>query len=255
MTKRDNTTRFSNRVDDYVKYRPHYPTAIIPLLQDKYGITPDKHIVDIGAGTGISTSLFLDAGYRVTAVEPNKEMREKAVALLGKNPKLDMIDASAEDTRIASHSMDVIVAGQAFHWFNRMWAAKEFKRILKRGGKVVLMWNERLTRTTFEIAYDNLILTYGTDYVKVDHRNIDANKISDFFKTGSVSLEILPNWQYFDFEGLKGRLLSSSYMPTYDSPVYSEMIEELNQLFNKYQEAGKVRVNYETKIFVGMFDN
>ncbi|GAA4807346.1 class I SAM-dependent methyltransferase [Olivibacter ginsenosidimutans] len=255
MAAINNTTRFSDRVEDYVKYRPHYPKAIIPLLQEKYGLTSDKHIADVGAGTGISSSLFLDAGYRVTAIEPNKEMREKALALLGKNQKLDMIDGAAEHTTIVAHTIDVIVAGQAFHWFDREKAKIEFKRILRKGGKVVLLWNERLTASPFEEAYDRLIIKHGVDYVQVDHRNIDENKIRNFFEPGEVLLEILPNWQIFDFDGLKGRLLSSSYIPTYGSAGYPAMIADLKRLFDQYQQEGKIRINYETKLFIGAFQH
>jgi len=249
----DSTTRFSNRVEDYVKYRPRYPQAVIPLLQDKYGITPDKLVADIGAGTGISSALFLDAGYTVMAVEPNQEMRSKSQILLADSPRFKAINGTAEATGLAADSVDAIVVGQAFHWFDRIKAKEEFTRILKKEGKVILLWNERLTSTSFEVDYDNLILKHGRDYVQVDHRNIDEVKIQDFFTPGSVSTEMLANWQIFDFNGLKGRLLSSSYMPAYDEPGYEAMLNDLHLLFKQYERENKIRINYQTKLYVGTF--
>lgn len=249
----NSTTRFSDRVEDYVKYRPRYPQEVIGILQDKYGVTSTKLVADIGAGTGISSVLFLDAGYSVMAIEPNKEMRKKSQVLLADNPYFKAINGTAEETGIAADSVDIIVVGQAFHWFDRIKARAEFERILKEDGKVVLLWNERLKDTPFEIAYDNLILKHARDYVQVDHRNIDEAKILDFFKPGSVSTETLPNWQIFDFSGLKGRLLSSSYMPNYGEPGHEEMLKDLYSLFKQYEQEDKIRINYQTTFYVGMF--
>jgi SAM-dependent methyltransferase len=247
----DNTKRFSNRVEDYVKYRPHYPAEIIPFLQSAYGLSTDKLIADIGAGTGISTELFLDAGYRVIAVEPNTEMREKAIELLGDKPGFEAQDGTAEDTGLDSGSVDAIVAAQAFHWFDREQVKAEFQRILKPGGLVVLIWNERLTASAFEKEYDELIIRHGKDYRKVDHRNIDTEKIKSFFAPLPCGLKIFPNQQLFDFEGLQGRLLSSSYMPSADDEGYEAMVADLRALFDKYPEGGMIRISYETKVYVG----
>lgn len=190
----DSTSRFSNRVEDYVKYRPNYPQAVIPLLQNKYRIMKDQLIADIGAGTGISSRLFLEAGYDVIGVEPNKEMREKSLVLLELYQNFKAIDGTAESTRLDTHSIDVVVAGQAFHWFDSAKTNREFQRILKKGGQIILLWNERMTKSPFEIAYDELIVRHGKDYVTVDHRNIDEGKIRTFFNGGNFTLEIIANW-------------------------------------------------------------
>jgi len=249
----NNTKRFSNRVDNYVKYRPAYPIAIINYLQDHFDLNNDKIIADIGAGTGISTSLFLDSGYQVWAVEPNKEMRERSVELLNHYPKFIAIDATAENTTLSNNSMDAIVASQAFHWFDVERSKAEFKRILKTDGVVVLIWNERKTVTPFEIEYDNFIIKHGKDYVKVDHRNISDKDIETFFYPHTCALKIFDNYQAFDFNGLKGRLLSSSYMPDKGEIDYEEMIPDLEKLFEKYKEDNLIRINYNTKLYAGKF--
>lgn len=247
----NSTTRFSNRVNDYVKYRPHYPKTIVEFLEDNYELSTGKLIADIGAGTGISTALFLDAGYKVIAVEPNQEMREKAVELLGNYPGFKAINGTAENTRLETGSIDLIVAGQAFHWFDAKKTKTEFKRILKPGGIVALIWNERKTQSDFEIEYDRLIVNHGRDYVKVDHRNIDDGHIGAFFDPEPFRLEIFQNKQVFDFNGLTGRLLSSSYMPAKDEAGYESMMADLKGLFDKYQQDDFIIINYDTKVYVG----
>jgi len=247
----DSTKRFSNRVADYVKYRPHYPAAIITFLQDSYQLTTNKLIADIGAGTGISTQLFLDAGYCTIAVEPNTEMRDKATELLSTYPGFTSADGTAENTGLASESVDALIAGQAFHWFNAQNARAEFKRILKPGGIVALIWNERKTASPFEKEYDKLIITHGQDYVKVGHRNIDYDNIGAFYDPEPFELRVFENKQVFDFEGLKGRLLSSSYMPTKADAGYAPMINDLRLLFNKYQQDELITINYDTKVYIG----
>lgn len=247
----NSTTRFSNRVEDYVKYRPDYPTEIVNFLHDTYGLTQDKLIADIGAGTGISTALFLNKGYRVIAVEPNDEMRAKSVELLGTFHGFMAHNGTAEHTGLTDSSIDAIIAGQAFHWFDTVLTRAEFKRILKPGGLVALIWNERKTGSDFEKEYDELIIKHAHDYVKVDHRNIDTERIAAFFNPEPIHLEIFENKQVFDFEGLKGRLMSSSYMPTPDDEGFDAMIDDLQSLFNKFQQDGVITINYDTKVYSG----
>lgn len=248
----NNTSRFSKRVDDYVKYRPHYPDEIISYLKQQFNLTPDKIIADIGAGTGISTLLFLKNGYKVFAVEPNKEMREKSIELLQPYAEFIAIDGTAENTTLATDSVDLIVAGQAFHWFDREKTKIEFKRILRHGGMLILMWNERLVLSDFEKDYEQLIIKHGNDYIKVDHRNIEDEDIAAFFKPGDVTIKQFANQQIFDFEGLEGRLLSSSYMPAKNEAGYEEMVQALKILFDRFAENGVIKINYDTKVYAGV---
>jgi SAM-dependent methyltransferase len=243
-------TRFSDRVEDYVKYRPNYPEGILGYFRVTYGFGPGWTVADIGSGTGISTELLLRNGNRVYAVEPNDEMRGKAEELLAGYPGFLSVNGTAEATGLGPESVDLVVAGQAFHWFDARKSRVEFLRILKPGGIVALIWNERLTDSPFERDYEALIRHYSTDYQQVDHRNITDDRIGAFFSPDAFALTIFPNEQRFDLTGLTGRLLSSSYIPK-EGPGHAAMLRELEQLFGQYASGGKVRVGYATKVYTG----
>lgn len=247
----NSTTRFSNRVEQYVKYRPAYPKEIISFLEKNVGLNSLFVIADIGSGTGISTKLFLENGNKVFAVEPNAEMRKKAEELLHQYDLFVSVNASAESTTLADASIDMIVAGQAFHWFDAQRTKTEFRRISKPHTHCVLMWNERLVESDFEKGYEQLLFDYGTDYTQVDHRNVSEQKIAGFFEPNDFLLKVFPNKQVFDFEGVKGRLLSSSYVPDETHSNFSAMINALQKLFDKYEKNNTVEFNYETKVYVG----
>lgn len=249
----NSTTRFSNRVENYVKYRPGYPEEIVPWLQTHYELPASKVIADIGSGTGISAELFLKNGYAVSGIEPNAPMREMSEQLLKDYPRFKAIDGTAEATALPDQSVDAIVAGQAFHWFDAGKTKAEFLRILKPVGLVILIWNERLTNSSFEKEYDQLIINHSKDYVQVDHRNINTENIQAFFHPQNCHLQIFPNQQVFDFEGLKGRLLSSSYMPIEGEDGYKAVTDDLKALFNKYNKGGLITIHYDTKLYSGIF--
>jgi len=248
------TTRFSSRVKDYILYRPGYPSEIIDFLKNKYRLTPQSVIADIGSGTGKSAEMFLHNGNKVYAVEPNEDMRLAAENLFHGNVDFISINAKSEETGLPEKSMDFIVAGQAFHWFDLIETKKEFQRILKPGGKVVLIWNEREPHQTgFMGEYDAFLYKYSTDYKDIDHRNINETKIATFFSPGIFDEEKFDNQQVFDFEGLKGRYDSASYAIPASDFIYKEAIEALVGLFEKYEEDGKVVMKYVTKVFCGDF--
>ncbi|MGA9780372.1 MAG: class I SAM-dependent methyltransferase [Limisphaerales bacterium] len=247
----DSTKRFSNRVENYIKYRPGYPLAIPDLLKEKCGLTCGSVVADIGSGTGILTELFLRNGNRVFAVEPNRDMREAAERLLGQYPNLTSISGTAETSTLKDQSVDFITASQAFHWFDRKQSRREFLRILKPGGWTVLIWNERIIASPFAKAYEHLLRTYGTDYEEVNHKPADAKVIGPFFGANGYEQAAFPNRQVFDWDGLKGRLLSSSYAPEPGHPRRVPMLEALNALFAKYQTDGKVVFEYDTLVCYG----
>ncbi|MGX5819333.1 class I SAM-dependent methyltransferase [Chitinophaga lutea] len=246
-----NTERFSNRVENYVKYRPHYPQAIITCLQSETGLTPNAVIADVGAGTGISCMPFLENGNTVFAVEPNKPMRQAAIALLHGYPTFSAIDGTAERTTLPDASVDYIVAGQAFHWFNQSLSRDEFRRIGKPGAWTVLMWNERLTGTGFEKDYEQLLLDFGTDYTAIDHRNVGPAQLAAFYDPYAYHAFSFQNAQQFDRSGLTGRLLSSSYVPQADHPNYMPMLNRLEDIFERWQEQGMVKFHYLTRLYIG----
>lgn len=244
--------RFSNRVDSYVKYRPSYPQEAIDYLYDIVGLQLNSEVADIGAGTGIFSKLLLERGSHVTAVEPNQAMREAAEKELAGEPHYRVVSGSAEVTGLPDQSVDFIVCAQAFHWFDRVASRAEFHRILKPGGKVVLIWNSRLTQgTPFREAYDRLLHTFGTDYLVVSQKNITPEDLASFFKSGEMQEARFTNQQAFDFESLRGRLLSSSYSPVPGDPSYEPMVNELREVFERNQQDGQVFFDYETEVYWG----
>ncbi|MGH9752741.1 MAG: class I SAM-dependent methyltransferase [Blastocatellia bacterium] len=246
------TQRFSSRVENYIKHRPGYPQRIIETLRDECGLTPDSIIADVGSGTGILAEMFLRNGNMVYGIEPNQGMREAAEALLKDYPRFHSVAAQAEETALDGTSVDFITAGQAFHWFDREKAKTEFARILKPQGWVALIWNERVTTTTpFLAAYEQLLKDYSTDYEQVDHRRIDDKVIRDFLGSERFSLKQFKNVQVFDYDGVKGRLLSSSYAPEEGHPNYEPMLAELERIFRAYQTEGKVVFEYVTQMYYG----
>jgi ubiquinone/menaquinone biosynthesis C-methylase UbiE len=247
--------RFSNRVENYIKYRPGYPDELIEILRLECDLTTDSVIADIGSGTGILTEMFLRNGNLVYGVEPNREMREAGERLLQGYPRFRSIAAKAEETTLPPSSVGFVTAGQAFHWFDRGKARLEFHRILKPQGWIVLVWNEMQSESTpLMSAYEELLQTYAIDYQKVDHRRMNVNVIRDFFDPGQFRLKQLDHDQVFDYEGLRGRLLSSSYIPEAGHANYAPMLNELNEAFRNFQLGGKVIFKYKTLIYYGQLD-
>jgi SAM-dependent methyltransferase len=252
----DPRERFSSRVENYIKYRPGYPIGIIETLRYECGLTPDAFIADVGSGTGLLARIFLDFGCHVFGIEPNPEMRAAGERLLGHYRLFTSLDGSAEATGLPTASVNYVTAGQAFHWFDSSRTRDEFRRILKPGGWVALVWNERrLESTPFLRAYESLLQTYGTDYNQINHRNVEESPetIPAFFG-GKYKVARFDNVQMFQFEGVRGRLESSSYVPEPAHPNYVPMLAELRRIFDQYQQDGMVAFEYDTRMFYGRLE-
>ena len=255
MTFQDAKQRFSNRAEDYAKYRPGYPRQILGLMTRWCHFSAEDAIADIGSGTGLLSQLFLENGNRVLGVEPNAEMREAGEEFLRRYPKFTSVAGSAEATTLPDDEVDFVTAGQAFHWFDVEPTRREFQRILKTGGRVVIIWNERLLDTTpFLRDYEALLHQYGTDYARVNESYPRNEQMLAFFARNEFTSHTLPNFQEFDFEGLSGRLRSSSYAPTPDNLRFKPMMEKLRGIFDAHQVNGKVRMEYSTRVYTGSLD-
>ena len=241
--------RFSNRVANYVKYRPGYPAGVLKLFREEMGLRPDSVIADVGSGTGISSRLFLENGNAVYGVEPNAAMRAAAEEFLKDYPNFLSINGTAEETGLPTASIDIVVAAQAFHWFDASKTREAFWRVLKPGGYIALLWNERqLDSNAFLCEYEKFLLNFANDYEKVRHENMTEEVLKDFFGQPFCK-QTFGNIQVLDFGGLKGRMLSSSYMPAEGDPRFAEMVDELWTLFAKHSENGKIEVLYDTNVF------
>ncbi|WP_372013126.1 class I SAM-dependent methyltransferase [Pseudoxanthomonas sp. 10H] len=255
MSDLASTSRFTDRVADYVRYRPDYPAALVDWLREVHGVTPAWTVADIGAGTGISSKMFLDAGHAVTAVEPNAAMREAAVARLGGDPRFTAIDGRAEATALPDASVDLVSAAQAFHWFDQQAVKPEWRRILRPGGRVAVYWNSRrLAGTPFLEGYERLLLDHGLDYSSVSERYGDDDHMRRWFGTGLRGMASFPHSQRLDLQALRGRLLSSSYAPRPGHPGHEAMLEALARLFAATARDGHVDFDYDTRIFLGVPD-
>lgn len=247
----DSTTRFSSRVDNYIRYRPHYPPILLETLRRDCDFSSASVMADIGSGTGILTEPFLKNGNNVYAVEPNKEMREAGERLLASYPNFHSIPATAEETTLENDSIDLVTAGQAFHWFDHEKCKAEWQRILRPGGWVMLVWNDRPGENQpLGRDYEAFLQRFGTDYSQISHKHIGDEDFAGFFE-GSYSSASFPNSQSFDFEGLKGRLLSSSYSPEVTDERYEPMLKELKNLFERHQVNGRVAFEFETWMYYG----
>jgi SAM-dependent methyltransferase len=249
---KDSTKRFSSRVENYVKYRPGYPSEIMGLLREECGLTPDSVIADVGSGTGLLARLFVENGNRVYGIEPNREMREAGEAFLAGYDNFASVEGRADETTLPDSHVDFVTAGQAFHWFDVAPTRKEFARILKAEGWVLLIWNSRdMESTSFLRGYEQLLLEYGTDYSAVRHRELSDDELRDFFDPGTFHVAHFENKQRFDLEGLTGRLLSSSYTPETGHPDHDPMLQELARLFAEHEQEGRVSFLYDTEVYYG----
>jgi SAM-dependent methyltransferase len=245
------TVRFSDRVENYVRYRPGYPPEVLDLLRAECGLQPSHIVADIASGTGVFTRLLLGNGNFVFAVEPNTEMREAGVHELEPYNRLVSVAGTAEETTLRSASVDLVTAAQAAHWFDLPRARAEFVRILRPEGWCVLIWNERRTATTpFLRDYEQLLLTYGTDYAEVRHERT-TGLIHKFFAPARCQERVFSLCQQFDYEGTAGRLLSSSYAPLEGHPSHAPMMRELQRIFRAHAIQDKVGFEYNTRVYYG----
>jgi SAM-dependent methyltransferase len=247
----DSTERFSDRVENYIKYRPGYPDSLIETLIQKTGIDSHSNVADIGSGTGIFTRQLLQRNLKVVAIEPNQSMREAAERLLTDFPNFSSVDAPAENTGLETDSLDLITAAQALHWFNNPTAKSEFARLLNPQGQLALIWNQRKIKQPLQQAYDAVLREFASDYGKVNHMNLDDNEIAEFFTPAKMQILEFDNVQRLDFESLLGRLKSASYCPHENSVAYNSLVKALATVFNSHCEQGVINFEYDTRLYLG----
>ena len=246
------TERFSDRVENYAKYRPRYPDAALQSIRAI--VTPPAVVADVGSGTGIFTQQLLNAGFEVYAVEPNDAMRGEAERSLKAEPQFHSVKGTAESTSLPDHFADLISYAQAFHWFDHAKAKSEFRRILRPGKWAALIWNERQADTsTFGRKYEELLKRDAPEYSEVNHRNVCSENIRAFFESGEVTVKRFPNAQQLDRAAFIGRLLSSSFVPLAGEPGHRDIVAAAERLFDENSMEGAVSLEYETVLYLGRF--
>ncbi len=182
-------------------------------------------------------------------------MRSAAETLLPQWPNFHSINATAESTTLPPASIDFVIAGQAFHWFDPIATRKEFRRILKPPGIVALIWNERrLQESPFTQAYEKLVHEFETDLTAARAKSITATgreALNDFFPPASCHERVFDNPQKLDRQGLIDRISSSSYMPLPSDPRYPQMLQTANTIFDAHQQNGLVTMPHDTHVFFG----
>ncbi|MDR2275538.1 MAG: class I SAM-dependent methyltransferase [Sphingobacterium sp.] len=249
MSSKNSIERFTDRVVDYEKFRPNYPKEIVQILREKIGLDKKWLVADIGSGTGLSTQLFLENGNDVFAVEPNREMRESLVHHFKTYRNLIALNATAENTSIDSACVDLIFAGQSFHWFDRTACYKEFNRILTKTGHIVLVWNQRDPEDAFQQEYEQFLRNHIPNYQSVSHKNITDDDLRDFFADRPMTKVSLPNQQVFDLKSFLGRVRSSSYFPK-EKDENKNLYDDLRLLFDKYAISQQIVFRYITEIYI-----
>lgn len=245
----DPKQRFSGRAVHYARHRPGYPRAVLDLLRAECCLSKASIVADIASGTGLLSMLFLENGNTVWGVEPNDEMREAGERHLANYPLFTSVAGMAEATTLDGASVDLVAVGHAFHWFDPVLTRAEFVRVLRPGGCVVLLWNElHQNASPFMNAYEKLIRKYKNE----EYKEFDMpSQVRSFFEPDPVEMRRFENHQIFSLDGLKGRLLSSSYVPDTGQPGYEAMMEELRDIFRDYQENGQVTIEYDTLVYYG----
>lgn len=247
------TERFTGRVESYRRYRPGYPTEISELLRRECGLGGNAQIVDMAAGTGLLTEIFLQAGFAVTAVEPNAQMRAASATLEAEYQNLRVVDGTAESTGLPDASADLITVAQAMHWFDLEKTKAEFARVLRPGGYCAVIYNNRrVSGDAFHQGYERLLKEFGIDYANVKQQHVGRKRLAEFFAPAEMRCETFPNPQEFGEEELLGRVLSSSYMPQPGQPGFEAMETAVSRLFSETRRGGKVTMVHDCVVCFGV---
>ena len=248
----DSTERFTDRAGDYAAARPGYPAAIAGTLIAELNLPPAAVVADIGSGTGLSCEPFLKAGLAVVGVEPNEAMRAEGNRQLAKLAHFRSVAGTAEATTLPAASIDLVIAAQAFHWFDITPARAEALRILKQPPLAALVWNDRVsTGSAFAEGYEQLLLDFGIDYEKIRHRHAHEDSVAAFFGHHEFKVAGFPNPTVLDWPTLAARLNSASYVPKPEHAEHAPMVARLRELFDAAQRDGRVTMEYVTRVFYG----
>lgn len=248
------TERFSTRAEHYARARPGYPAVILDELLRRGAWSAEALVADVGSGTGLLARLFLNGGSVVVGVEPNGAMRvagDRELQSFREGGQFHSVNGTAEATTLASESVDLVVCGQAAHWFDAPRARKKFRRVLKPQGWLALIWNDwRHSSQPLALAYLALIEHHATHQTSSEAR-VSQELVTPFFGPGPFSGFRAPNAHHYTRESWISRALSVSYLPEMGTPEAVELLQQLGEMFDGHQKDGLVELEYETHVFLG----
>ena len=242
---------FNNKTKEYAIGRPSYPTEVLKTIRE-LGINEQSSIADIGAGTGLLTNLLGELDCNVLAIEPNEYMLQECKKYCSSNKNIEFINTSAEETTLKENSVDIITIAQAFHWFDKQLCKKEFQRILKEDGYVIILFNEMQPDSQLAKEYTSVLHRYKVK-INAGISDFDPDKEKlDFFGQDYTKL-YYDNWHTLTEEGFVGGALSLSYTPSKLDSSYEEFVAELHHLFLKYQQNERITLHYKTEVCICKF--
>lgn len=245
----DSTQRFSDRVEAYLAGRPRYPAEIVDHLSACGALPRHGVIADIGVGTGLSAEPFLAAGFSVIGVEPNGLMRAAGAEFLARFPAYACRDGTADATGIADHAVDLVIAAQAFHWFDPSRFRAESLRIIRPGGWAALIWNDRdITATPFLAGYEDILLEFGNDYRAIRYKHQGTQAIPLYFGGTAPQVAEFRHHRTMDWGALSALASSASYLPAPGQPRHRELMDALRALFDAQADGGLIDMRYTCRI-------
>ena len=243
------TNRFDGKGEIYAKARPKYALGLFDYLKNTLNIPVGSVFADIGQGTGIFTEQLLSCGYKVFAVEPNGDMRKKAEEKLSHGKNFISVNGNDVNMNLPDNSVDYITAVQAFHWFDSEAFGKECRRVLKPGGKVIIVYNSRDEKAACTKALADLRHKYNSEFHGFSN-GISDEKCIDFFE-GECDIFRADNTQNYDRQGYINRVLSSSYSLKEDDDRYAEYLKEINEIFDMFSAGNLIAIPTETVAYIG----
>lgn len=247
--------RFTGRVEDYERYRLGYPLEMLRTLESKCMLRLRHFIADIGAGTGLLSQLFLEHGNAVIAIEPNPEMRAACERLASFWPGLTVKNATAEDTGLPDTCVDVIGVGRAMHWFDFEAAMREFRRILRPNGWIVLAANGRSGLSKQEHELEHIFVEHAPDYKHVKERYQVHHQVTPQLRPESLVRKKIYGEQHVTLDHFLGQVQSYSWTPRLGDPRHEPMQKALREHFDHWHTGGVLHMKTACYITAGQLAN
>lgn len=238
-------TRFSDRAEDYARFRPSYPIAAIAAIVENLGHPAHLVAADLGAGTGISSRMLANLGMHVWAIEPNEAMQQAAEP----HPRVTFLTGTAEHTGLLNQSVDLVTCFQAFHWFDPAKTLPEMHRILKHTGRLAVVWNDRDRNDPFTQGYTQIVQQVSNHH-PAERRMVAQQPLLNSSEFCNIRYLTFSHQQVLDWHGLMGRANSVSYIPK-DPQSQQQLVTALEALYTQWADAqGQVYLAYCTQVFL-----